>query len=98
MRNEDSAKEDERYPIASVDNALRLVLLFGESSAVRVADAAAHLGVARSTAHRLIRMLAFHGFVRQDPSSRAYVAGRALIDVGLSVVSRMDLRAVARPA
>jgi DNA-binding IclR family transcriptional regulator len=40
-------------------------------------------------------MLVYHGFVRQDAMSRAYVAGPALVDVGLSVVRSWDIRATA---
>lgn len=59
------------YPIASVDNALRLLLLFKEQSTVRLIDACQYLGVAHSTGHRLLAMLAFPGFARKDPASRA---------------------------
>jgi DNA-binding IclR family transcriptional regulator len=85
------------YPIGSVDNALRLLLLFREQKSIRIADASEQLGVARSTAHRLMDMLAYHGFVRQDPESRAYVPGGALLDIGLSVVKQLDIRSIARP-
>ena len=63
------------YPIGSVDSAMRLLLMIGERDRVRIAEAAKELGVARSTAHRLMQMLLYHGFVRQDPESKAYVAG-----------------------
>jgi len=85
-----------QYPIESVGNALRLLLMFRASPQVRLTDARDHLGVAHSTAHRLMAMLVYHGFVRQDPVSRAYVAGPALVDVGLSVVRSMDIRTQAR--
>ena len=74
------------YPIESVDNALQLLLLFREQSTLRVADASRTLGVAPSTAHRLISMLQYHGFVQQDPRSKAYRAGTALAQIGLAVV------------
>lgn len=86
------------YPISSVDSALRLLLMFRDRKSIRITDASDELGVARSTAHRLMGMLAFHGFVRQDPQSRSYLPGRALVDVGLAVVRQMDVRSVARPA
>src|SRR5205809_330220 len=86
------------YPIGSVDNALRLLLLFRRRKVVRIVDASAELGVARSTAHRLMEMLSYHGFVRQEPHTRAYVAGPALLDIGLSIATQFDVRAVARPA
>lgn len=85
------------YPIESVDNALRLLLMFREHSSLRVADASRALGVAQSTAHRLMAMLLYHGFVVQDPASKAYRAGSALTEIGLAVVRDMDVRAVARP-
>ena len=34
------------YPIASVDNALRLLMLFREQTRVRLSEASEHLGVA----------------------------------------------------
>jgi IclR family acetate operon transcriptional repressor len=85
------------YPIESVDNALQLLLLFRQQSTLRVADASRTLGVAPSTAHRLISMLQYHGFVEQDPRSKVYRAGAALAQIGLAVVRAMDVRAIARP-
>jgi IclR family acetate operon transcriptional repressor len=85
------------YPISSVDNALRLLRLMGSRKSVRIADASREIGVARSTAHRLMQMLQHHGFIRQDPESKAYVAGPELVRIGLAVVRDLDVRAVARP-
>ncbi len=85
------------YPITSVNNALRLLLLFREEPRLRLTDACKYLGVAHSTAHRLLAMLAYHGFVQQEPGSRAYVAGPALIEVGLAVVATLNVRDQARP-
>jgi IclR family transcriptional regulator, acetate operon repressor len=85
------------YPIASVDNALRLLMLFRGQPRVRLSEASEHLGVAHSTAHRLMAMLAYHGFVRQEPESRAYVAGPALVEIGLAAVRQLDTRGHARP-
>ena len=58
-----------RYPIGSVDNVLRLLLMISQQKQVRVSEASAALGTAVSTAHRLLAMLAHHGFVVQDPES-----------------------------
>lgn len=85
------------YPIESVSNALKLLLMFRDQRTIRVADAARALGVARSTAHRLFAMHQYFGFVTQDPVTRAYQAGPALVEVGLSVVGLMDIRGHARP-
>ena len=85
------------YPIASVDSALRLLKLFRDTPRVRLSEASEHLGVAHSTAHRLMAMLAYHGFARQEPGSRAYVAGPALVEIGLAAVRELDIRLHARP-
>jgi DNA-binding IclR family transcriptional regulator len=85
------------YPIESVDNALRLLLLLERDGRVRVSDAADALGVAVSTAHRLLAMLEHRGFARQDPATRAYLAGPALVRIGLSAVRDLELRNIAHP-
>lgn len=86
-----------RYPITSVDNALKLLLLFREQRLIRVAEASEVLGVGRSTAHRLLAMLQHRGFVRRDAETKAYASGPALVDIGLSVVRQMDIRSHLRP-
>ena len=60
-----------QYPIESVDNALKVLLLLGERSSLRLTDVSQYLGVATSTAHRLLAMLQYRGFVQQDPKSKA---------------------------
>jgi DNA-binding IclR family transcriptional regulator len=90
------ARGDRRpYLIESVDNALRLLLLVRERRAVRVAEAADHLGVARSTAHRLLTGLRYRGFLIQD-SHRVYRPGPVFAAVGLAAAAP-DLRLLARP-
>jgi DNA-binding IclR family transcriptional regulator len=86
-----------QYPIGSVDRALKLILLLGEQPRIRLTDAAKHLGVASSTAHRLLAMLQYRGFVRQDPVSKAYYPGPALMSVAFSVFNRIDIEGAATP-
>jgi DNA-binding IclR family transcriptional regulator len=83
--------------LSSVDNALRLVQVLAQREEVGVAEAGRLLGVARSTAHRLLTSLVVHGFAEQDPETRAYRAGGALLEFGLATVRRYDVRAHARP-
>ncbi|MGW2291549.1 IclR family transcriptional regulator [Streptomyces phaeochromogenes] len=85
------------YPIASVENTLRILLLLSERNHLSLADVAAELSIARSSAHRLMAMLTYYDFVRQDSGSRSFLPGPALIDVGLSAVRALDIRALARP-
>jgi DNA-binding IclR family transcriptional regulator len=84
------------YPIQSVDYALQLLLILKRDGVLRVSEAAAELGVARSTAHRLISMLRFRGFVEQA-RDRTYRAGSAVADLGGGPSSATALLGIARP-
>ncbi|WP_375399447.1 IclR family transcriptional regulator [uncultured Amnibacterium sp.] len=86
-----------QYPIESVDNALKLILLLGEEPNIRLTDASAYLDVASSTAHRVLAMLQYRGFVRQDSQTKAYGPGPALTGVAFSVIGRMNINQVGRP-
>ncbi len=92
-----AAEAAPRYPINSVDNALKLLLLFREHRFIGVAQASESLGVGRSTAHRLLAMLQSRELIQQDPATKAYTSGPALIDIGLSIVRQMDIRQHLRP-
>jgi IclR family acetate operon transcriptional repressor len=85
------------YPIESVDNALRLLLLVAQKGEIRVSEAGAALGTAVSTAHRLLAMLQYHGLVRQDRTTKAYHLGPTMVSIGLSAVREMDIRTQAHP-
>ncbi len=87
-----------KYPIESVDNALTLLLMLRDRDSIGVTEVSERLGVARSTAHRLLAMLQHHGFVQQDPVRKKYVAGPALLEVGLAALRDLDIRAHARPS
>jgi DNA-binding IclR family transcriptional regulator len=86
-----------QYPIDSVDNALKVLLLLGDRPRLRLTDVSTYLGVATSTAHRLLAMLQYRGFVRQDTATRSYVPGPSLDGVALSILRRIDVRSQARP-
>lgn len=85
------------YRLSSVDHALELLLLFRSRPALRVSEVAEELGVARSTAHRLLTMLVCRQFAVQDPITRTYRPGPRLVEVGLAAVGALDLRTRMRP-
>lgn len=88
--------EKPKYPIESVDKALLLLLQLKEQESIGVSDAGDLLEVAPSTAHRLLQMLQYRGFVLQDVETRTYRAGPELLEVGLKAVRNIDLRDRAR--
>ncbi|MFI1564232.1 IclR family transcriptional regulator [Streptomyces sp. NPDC020490] len=84
------------YPIASVDHALRAATILQMEGGATVSQIAERLGVARSTAHRVLAMLVYRDFAVQD-EDRVYRAGPVLelAAHSQSLVSR--LRAAALP-
>jgi IclR family transcriptional regulator, acetate operon repressor len=58
------------YRIEAVDRALLLIRLLNEQGSVSVSEAAAELGVAPSSAHRLLATLCYQGFAVQDRQRR----------------------------
>jgi DNA-binding IclR family transcriptional regulator len=91
------AAESPAYAIESVGRALRLLTIVAEQGSVSVSAAAEQLGVARSTAHRMLSTLLTEGFVRQDPVSKTYSPGRRMLEVGLAALRNLDVRSAARP-
>ena len=65
--------------IESVDNALRLILLLRDRDRIGVTEAARELGVAPSTAHRLLGALGQRDFAVRD-ERKGYRAGPVLLD------------------
>lgn len=86
-----------QYPIESVDKALQVLALLGERPSLRMTDVSTRLKVATSTAHRLLAMLQYRGFVRQDPDTRRYLAGPALDALAFGAMRRFDVRRLAHP-
>jgi DNA-binding IclR family transcriptional regulator len=80
------------YPVRSADNVLRLLSMLREQGELRVAEAASTLGVAPSTAHRLLATLRQHEFAVQD-RRHVYLPGPALSAIG-AAGARPDLRAL----
>ncbi|MBA3367554.1 MAG: helix-turn-helix domain-containing protein, partial [Geodermatophilaceae bacterium] len=80
-----------KYPIESVDSALRVLVLFGERPQLRLTDVSQYLGVASSTAHRLLAMLCYRGLVRQSAATRSYEPGPALDQLAYGLLRRLDI-------
>jgi IclR family transcriptional regulator, acetate operon repressor len=89
-------KNKPTYAVESVDNALRILQALRDSGRLRVSDIAAELGIARSTAHRLLSMLVYRDFaIRSDDHS--YLPGPALSAPPLHGEPMARLRAQLRP-
>ncbi|PGH47071.1 IclR family transcriptional regulator [Streptomyces sp. Ru87] len=82
---------------SSVGHALRALLYMRGRESVRLTEVSGHLGVARSTAHRLLATLREHGFVEQEPAGRRYRLGPALVALARGIGDERALIRVARP-
>jgi DNA-binding IclR family transcriptional regulator len=82
--------------MGSVDRALQILVLLGERKQVRVMEVADHLGVARSTAHRLLTALLHREFVVQD-ANKVYHRGPAFANAGFGTEGICLIRAAVRP-
>ena len=86
------------YAIESVSNALRTLLYLRDVDEVRVSELATYLGVAASTAHRLLATLRANDFVEQVPGRRAYRLTSLLSTFSGGPPDRETLARIGRPA
>ncbi|MBX6387820.1 MAG: IclR family transcriptional regulator [Frankia sp.] len=84
------------YIVGSVDHALRLATMLQLEGRLTVAEAAERLGVARSTAHRLLQTLVYRDFAVQD-AQRVYHAGPVIELAAHSHSETARLRSVSLP-
>jgi DNA-binding IclR family transcriptional regulator len=89
-------KNPPAYAIASVDNALQAATMLQMEGELTVSVIADRLGVARSTAHRLLQMLVYRDFAIQT-NGRAYRPGPKMELVAHSRTVTSQLRSIALP-
>lgn len=81
----------------SVTAALDVLDCFIQDDELGVSDIARRLGVAKSTAHRLLTSLRSRDLVERNPESGQYRLGMHLFELGQLAQERMRLRQVALP-
>ncbi|MBF6332477.1 IclR family transcriptional regulator [Nocardia transvalensis] len=80
-------------PIQSIERAAAVLRLLARGSGpLGVGEIAAALGLAKPTAHGILRTLAGVGFVDQDPASGKYRLGAALLGLGSGYLDTNELR------
>ncbi|MFE9249272.1 IclR family transcriptional regulator [Streptomyces sp. NPDC007088] len=80
--------------IQSLERAAAMLrLLAGGERRLGLSDIAATLGLAKGTAHGILRTLQSEGFVEQDPASGRYQLGAELLRLGNSYLDVHELRA-----
>jgi DNA-binding IclR family transcriptional regulator len=83
--------------IRSVATALELLDCLATEPELGVAELGRRLGVAKSTAHRIVTTLCAKGYVQRVPETKSYRLGIRLHELGELVASRSQLRDHALP-
>jgi DNA-binding IclR family transcriptional regulator len=83
--------------LRSVSAALELLNCFGTEAELGPSEVARKLGIAKSTAHRLLSTLCAKGFVDQDPDTGRYRLGLHVFELGHLAGSRLTMRQAAFP-
>ncbi|MGE7544413.1 IclR family transcriptional regulator [Sporosarcina newyorkensis] len=83
---------------SSIENAMRILKIFSmHQPEMRLVDIADELGIAKSTAHRLLTTLASEGFVYKDPQSNYYSLGVSVLALTNIVSSQLSIVEEATP-
>ena len=80
-----------------LDRAIRILEVLGESGVAPLTMLSAKVGLPLSTVSRIVSSLLAHGFVDQDPATRAYRLGTRLLFLSSQIHSPPRLLEVARP-
>jgi DNA-binding IclR family transcriptional regulator len=83
--------------LKSVSTALDVLECFAVDGELGVSDIARKLGIAKSTAHRLLTALCRKGIAEQNPETGLYRLGLHLYELGQLAQARSTLRYVALP-
>ncbi|PWI58766.1 IclR family transcriptional regulator [Sulfoacidibacillus thermotolerans] len=88
----------EDYTVKSVEKAcllLDVVSLYPEG--IGITELAEQVDMYKSTVHRLLGTLMKRGYIQQDVHSGKYKLGYKLLDLGMKMLSSLDLRKEAAP-
>lgn len=82
----------------SVGRALDLLEVFlSQGSELSLAQIAAHAGINRATARRLLSTLEARAYLRRNPDTRKYSLGVRVFDLGARFHNQLDIRRAALP-
>jgi DNA-binding IclR family transcriptional regulator len=86
------------YTVKSVEKACVLMEVVSDyPNGVSITELAEKLKMYKSTVHRLLNTLAARGYIEQDSETGRYKLGYRLLDLGMKLLSGIDLRREALP-
>jgi DNA-binding IclR family transcriptional regulator len=96
MINGDQSTEPD-MAIRSVLSAMDVLECFATDEELGVTEVARRVGVAKSTAYRLLTTLCCRGFAEKNPDTNQYRLGLHLFELGQIAITRSKLRRAALP-
>jgi DNA-binding IclR family transcriptional regulator len=95
-----SFRESQKRPyiVPAVDRAVRILsLLRSEGREMTIAEIGELTGWHKSSVHKLLVTLHYHGLLDRDPATKRYSLGVALYEYGRTAVQGLDVRRAAKP-
>jgi len=87
-----------RPPVESVDRALRVIELLGQSgTGLSLEQLAGTSRIPKSSLHRTLAALKYRGFASQQEENGLYFLGPQLLSAAFGFYERLDLRAMVHP-
>lgn len=84
--------------LSSVENALKILECFTiDETEKRVTNIATELGIAKSTASRILKTLSNEGYVKKNPESQKYSLGNKILTLYSALMSNMEIVKEAHP-
>jgi IclR family acetate operon transcriptional repressor len=84
--------------LSTVERAMTIMKTFSsERPELTLTEVAFSAGLNKSTVHRFLRTLLRGGFISQDPATKRYRVGLALVPLGQIAMENIEIRQVARP-
>jgi IclR family pca regulon transcriptional regulator len=94
----ETGDQDPKSIIRSLAKGLQVLQVFtAEEPELVLAEVARRAGLDNGTTYRILNTLVLIGFLEKVPGTRRFRLTLKCLDLGFSAISRMDLRAVARP-
>jgi DNA-binding IclR family transcriptional regulator len=86
------------YTVKSVDKAFWLLEVVSDHpDGIAITELANRVGMYKSTVHRLLGTMMRRGYIEQDPKTGRYKLGYTVLDLGMKLLSSIDLRREALP-
>lgn len=86
------------YTLHTLAKGLKVLETLEAGTGLTLTEVAHRLRESQTVVFRLLKTLAAHGYVQQDPATKRYTLGLRLWELGARVAGRMGLVEAARPA